>query len=238
MKKIVQIKSALKAKAKKDKAEFLPRFFKCGQGQYGEGDIFMGVMVPDARSVAKKFSDLDFADLQILIKSKIHEERLTALFILVAKYEKIKDNKLKKQCIDFYLKNLKSVNNWDLVDLSCYKVLGDWLINRDRKILYTMAKSNDLWQKRIAMISTFAFIRNSESEDTLKIAKILLSDKHDLIHKAVGWMLREMGKRQPVELKDFLDINATKMPRTMLRYAIEKLSEKDRKMYLAKKFDG
>ncbi len=229
----LKIQNDLKKFARKDKAIFLPRFFKCGKNEYGEGDIFIGVMVPDIRTVAKNNIDLIFTDLKILINSKIHEERLLSLFILVLKYQKSKILTDKKKCIDFYLKNLKGVNNWDLVDLSCYKLLGNWLLDKPRDLLYEFANSDNLWKKRISIVSTYEFIRNGEFDDTIKIAKILLKDNHDLIHKAVGWMLREMGKRDILVLENFLkDENYKKMPRTMLRYAIEKMADDKRRGYL------
>jgi len=231
---LVKLQQELKKYARKDKADFLPRFFKCGKGEYGEGDIFIGVNNPTMRKLAKKFVNLDFKGLGELIKSKIHEQRQIALFILTIKYQKAKNQTEKKICVDFYLKNLSGVNNWDLVDLSCYKLLGDWLLDKPRIILYDLACSDNLWQKRIAIIATYAFIRQNDFKDTIKISKILLSDKHDLIHKAVGWMLREMGKRNLSALEKFLQPVYKKMPRTTLRYAIEKMSDKKRKFYLAK----
>jgi 3-methyladenine DNA glycosylase AlkD len=219
--------------ADKEKAKILQRFFKTGKGEYGEGDIFLGITVPIQREVAKKFLGLRLDDLQKLLDSKIHEERMIALFILVDKYKKA-DASWKKNIFNFYTKNYSRINNWDLVDLSAPNIVGDFLLDRNRKILYAFAKSDNLWKKRIAIISTFAFIRNNEFKDSIKLAEILLNDKHDLIHKAVGWMLREIGKRDKKELIKFLNKNSVKMPRTMLRYSIEKFPEKERKKYLNK----
>jgi len=213
------------------KAKILSGFFKTGKGQYGHGDAFLGVKVPETRIVAKKFNSLNLKDLKKLLYSKIHEERLCALLILVDKYKK-SDSKNKKIIVDFYLNNAKKVNNWDLVDLSADMILGNYLIDKNKSILYKLVKSQNLWEKRISIISTFAFIRNNKFDDTIKISEILLNDKHDLIHKAVGWMLREMGKKDEKELIKFLDKNYRKMPRTMLRYAIERLGEKRKKFYL------
>jgi len=211
-------------------AKILQRFFKTGKGQYGEGDIFLGIKVPLQRKVVKTYYDLPLKDIQKLLDSKIHEHRLCALFILIHQYEKEKE----KEFVDFYLKNAKKVNNWDLVDLSCHKILGDYLLDKDKKILYKLAKSNNLWEKRISIISTFAFIRINKFEDSLKIAEILLNDSHDLIHKAVGWMLREVGKKDQSVEEKFLNKYYKTMPRTMLRYSIERFDDKKRKFYMKK----
>ncbi len=214
-----------------EKAEILSRFFKTGKGEYGEGDIFLGIIVPKQRKVAKKYLNLGLEEIQKLLSSKIHEHRLTSLFILIDKYKK-SDNK--KEIFDFYLKNTKNINNWDLVDLSAGNVLGNYLLEKDKSILYELAKSNNLWERRISIVSTFAFIKNNKFEDTLKISEILLNDKHDLIHKASGWMLREIGKRNQEIEEEFLKKYYKKMPRTMLRYSIEKFDEDKRKFYLKK----
>ncbi len=221
------IKKELNNKASKEKAKILARFFKTGKGEYGEGDFFIGVKVPEQREVAKKFKEASFEDLKVLIKSEVHEYRLTTLLILIFKYKTEK-----KKVFNFYIKNTKQINNWDLVDLSAPNIVGDYLIDKDRDILYDFAKSEDLWKKRIAIISTFTFIRNNDFKDTLKISEILLNDKHDLIHKAVGWMLREIGKRNIKVEKYFLNKYYKKMPRTMLRYAIEKFPEEERRVIL------
>ena len=213
------------------KAKLLAGFFKTGKGEYGEGDIFLGITVPEQRKVAKNFLKLKTSEIQKLLNSKIHEHRLVALLILAERYKR-GDDKEKKEIVKLYLKNTKKINNWDLVDLSSHCILGDYLLDKDRKILYALARSRNLWEKRIAVISTFAFIRVNDFKDSLKISEILINDKHDLIHKAVGWMLREIGKRdQKVEEKFLLRYYKT-MPRTMLRYAIEKFPEKKRQFYL------
>lgn len=211
-------------------AQFLKRFFKTGKGEYAEGDVFAGIKVPVSREIAKKFKDLTLEDLSVLIKSKIHEERLIALLILVDKMKKV-DEKEQEKIYRVYLKNLKYVNNWDLVDLSAHKIIGEHLYDKDRKILFKLAKGN-LWERRIAIISTFNFIKKRDYKTTLRISGMLLKDEHDLIHKAVGWMLREIGKRDLNAIESFLKQHYKTMPRTMLRYAIEKFPEKKRKAYL------
>lgn len=216
-----------------EKAELLQRFFKTGKGQYGEGDIFYGLMVPEQRKIAKKFKQLPLKDIQKLLNSKIHEERLIGLFILVHQYQK-GDWEVRKSIVNFYLKNTKRVNNWDLVDLTAGKILGDYLREKDKVVLYKLAKSTNLWERRISIIATSNFIANNQYEDTLKISKILLNDKHDLIHKAVGWMLREIGKRDQDIEEIFLRRYHKTMPRTMLRYAIERFDEEKRKFYMSK----
>ena len=206
-------------------------FFKTGRGEYGEGDKFLGLKVPLQRKIAMQFSDVDLNDLKQLLQSKVHEDRLISLLILVDKYKKV-DEKGKEKVYKFYLQNRKHINNWDLVDFSAPKVVGSYLLKRDREILYKYAHSNKLWDKRIAMIATSAFIRNNDLYTTLELSDILLYDNHDLIHKAVGWMLREVGKKDMKELEDYLKPRYNKMPRTMLRYAIEKIPEPKRKKYL------
>lgn len=228
---LTQLKKDLLKISNFEKAKNLSWFFKTGKGQYGEGDVFLGISVPDQRIVARKYIDLSLQDLEELLSSKFHEHRLVALIILVNKYKKAKD---KKEITDFYLKNTKKVNNWDLVDSSAGYILGDYLLDKDKKILYKLAISDNIWERRIAIIATQGFIRSHKFEDTLRIAEILLSDKHDLIHKAVGWMLREVGNRDlKTELK-FLDEHYQKMPRTMLRYAIEKFDKDKREFYMKK----
>lgn len=226
-----ELKKDLQNIANSEKAVLLKRFFKTGKGQYGEGDIFLGVMVPETRKIAKKYVDLDLSEIKKSLYSKIHEERLCALLILVSKFEK-GDDKLKKEIFDFYIENAKQANNWDLVDLSSHKIVGEYLLDRNKDILYWLAKSKNLWEKRIAIISTFAFIRKNKFDDTLKIAEILLKDKHDLIHKAVGWALREVGKKNLLEEEKFLKKHYKNMPRTTLRYAIERFSQQKRNSYL------
>jgi len=226
-----QLKKELKNLRNKEKAKILQGFFKTQKGEYGEGDIFLGIVVPEQRKIAKKYKELSLNELQELIYSNIHEYRLISLLILMNKYNKEGN---KKQIFDFYLKNIRNINNWDLVDLSAPNLIGNYLFKRNKSVLYRLAKSDNLWEKRIAIISTFNFIRNNEFDDALKISEILLNDKHDLIHKAVGWMLREIGKRNLKIEEEFLDRHYKQMPRTMLRYAIEKFEEKKRQYYLNK----
>ena len=226
-----KLKKDLNKLKNKEKAKILAGFFKTGKGEYGEGDIFLGIIVPEQLKIAKKYFDLNLNGLNKLIFSKIHEYRLVSLLILINKYNKV-DNKEKKKIFSFYLKNIKYINNWDLVDLSAPNIIGDYLLDKDRKILYKLAKSKNLWEKRISIISTYRFIKENNFNDTLKISEILLNDKHDLIHKAVGWMLREIGKKNQVIEEKFLRKYHKVMPRTMLRYAIEKFDENKRKFYL------
>lgn len=233
MSKLKQIENDLIELKNPTKAKGFYRFFKTGKGEYGEGDEFLGLTVPQQRGIAKKYLHLSLKDLQALLSNKIHEYRLTALIILMHKYKKA-DEKLKKEIFDLYLKNTKNINNWDLIDLSAPSIIGDYLLERNRLILYKLAKSSSLWEKRISILSTFTFIKNKQYEDSLKIAEILLKDSHDLIHKAVGWMLRELGKKDQNLEESFLKKYYQTMPRTMLRYAIEKFDEKKRKFYLGK----
>jgi 3-methyladenine DNA glycosylase AlkD len=226
-----QLLSELKQASDSDRAKNLSWFFKTGKGEYGEGDVFLGITVPILRSISKKYSTLKFQAFQELLNSNIHEYRLSALMILRFKYVK-GDQKTKSEIVIFYLKNTKRINLWDLVDLSSHYILGNYLLTRDRKILYKLAKSNNLWEKRISIISTFAFIHEKQFEDSLKISEILLNDDHDLIHKAVGWVLREVGKKDKKTEVSFLNKHYKTMPRTALRYAIEKFSDKERKFYL------
>lgn len=222
-----------KSLANKENATLLSSFFKTKKGEYGEGDIFLGIIVPIQRSLASKYKDLPLSDVAKLLQSKIHEQRLIALFILRLQYTKA-GVEAKEKIIRAYLRNLKFVNNWDLVDSSAPYLLGEYLKNKNRDLLYKLVESNNLWEKRVAVLSTFAFIKASQFEDGLKIAEILVDDKHDLIQKAVGWMLREIGnKDQEIEIK-FLDKYYKIMPRTMLRYAIEKFDKQLREFYLSK----
>ncbi len=224
------LRTELKSLANPEKAKILQKYFKTGEGEYGKEDIFLGISVPEQRKIAKKFfKDLTLNEIQILLNSKIHEERFTALEILNFKYETSLE---KEKIVKFYLKNTKKINNWDLVDTSAPFILGDYLKGKDKSILYSLARSKNLWAKRIAIISTFAFIKQKQFSDTTKISKILLKDRHDLIHKAVGWMLREIGNRDEKTLEKFLAQNYKKMPRTMLRYAIEKFPKDKRQNYL------
>jgi 3-methyladenine DNA glycosylase AlkD len=225
------IRKKIESEKNPKQAVILQRFFKTGKGEYGEGDVFYGIKVPVQRTIAKMFNDLSLDDLKELIHSKIHEERLIAAFILIDQYKK-GDEKKKKTVFDFYLRNRKGINNWDLVDLSAPKIVGEHLLNKEKDLLYKFARSKDLWEKRIAILSTHTFIREHFFEDTLNISEILLNDKHDLIHKAVGWMLREVGNRDMETEEEFLRKHYKTMPRTMLRYAIEKFPEQKRKAYL------
>jgi len=223
-----QLKQDLNKLEHKEKAKILQRFFKTKKGEYGEGDIFLGLTSQQTTDIAKKYQNITSNELQELINNKIHEYRVCALRILVSQYQKSKNPKI----INFYLKNTKNINNWDLVDLSAPKILGDYLLNKERTTLYQLAKSNNLWENRIAILSTYTFIKNNQFEDTLSISKILLNHKHDLIHKAVGWMLREIGKKDLQILERFLKQHHKQMPRTMLRYTIERFSKAKRKVYL------
>lgn len=231
MQTIDSLKKDLQKLKNPEKAKLLSGFFKTGKGEYGEGDIFLGIMVPQQRQVAKKYPDLILKDLQKLLSSKIYEYRLTALFILTTRYQKAKDQE-KKEVFNFYLKNTKNINSWGLIDVSAPKIVGDYLFKKDRSVLYRLSGSKNWWERRIAILATFFFIRNHQFEDTLKISEILLHDSHDLIHKAVGWMLREVGKKDQKIEEKFLRKHYQQMPRTMLRYAIERFEEKKRKLYL------
>ena len=228
-----QIKKELRALANPKKAKVLAGFFKTGKGEYGEGDIFLGIAVPETRKVAKKFTNLSLADVGKLLHSPVHEERLASLFVLINKYNKGSKTE-KKDIFDFYMQNAKSVNNWDMVDLSAAKIAGNYLLDKDKAVLYRLAKSKSVWERRIAIISTYEFIRNRQFDDTFKIAGLLLNDRHDLIHKAVGWMLREVGKRDQAAEEKFLKEHLRQLPRTTLRYAIERFDEKSRHEYLKK----
>jgi len=237
MTELEKISKELKNLGNKPQAAILQRFFKTAKGQYGEGDIFLGIKVPVSRQVAKKHTDLALKDVSVLLKNKIHEFRLVALLILVEKYQKTDDRKIKAKIVDFYLKHTKHINNWDLVDLSVAKILGDYLLldNKKNEILDKLAASKNLWERRMAMVATYAFIQKGRAEEALALAKKLLKDDQDLMHKAVGWMLREVGKRvDRQKLINFLDKEAKNMPRTALRYAIEHLSPQERENYLKK----
>lgn len=216
--------------------EGLMRFFKTGPGQYGYGDKFLGIKVPVTRGVVKEcWQKVSFDNLEECVTSRYHEVRLAALLTLIEIFSHSKKNpELQKQCVDFYLSHTDRINNWDLVDLSCYPLLGTWLLDKDRTLLYDLARSGKtMWEQRIGMVSTMQFIRHGETDDTYAIADILIGHKHDLIHKAVGWLLREAGKRDTDKLKAWLEPRCHAMPRTMLRYAIEKLPETDRRYFMA-----
>lgn len=228
------VQENLRSAADKKKVEILSRFFKTKKGEYGYGDVFIGVVVPEQRKIAKKFKDLPFKEIEKLLESKIHEERLTALIILVNQY-KTGDEISRAQIFKFYLKNISRVNNWDLVDLSCRDILGEYLVFHpaEQKIIFGLAKSENIWDRRIAIVSSWAFIKRKRFDLTLRLVKMFFNDSHDLMHKASGWMLREIGKQDERILKEFLNKSASKMPRVMLRYAIERFSKKDKKKFLA-----
>ena len=229
--KLQDIRSKLQKLGNKQKAKVLQRFFKTSLGDYGEGDIFLGARVPDIRKLAKEYQEIRIIEVQKLLKSPFHEERLLALLILVIKYSKGNDV-VKKRIYELYLKNTRHINNWDLVDLSAEKIVGDYLMDKSKKSLYNLAKSKSLWERRISIMATFHFIKQNKYFETLIIAEMLLTDKEDLIHKAVGWMLREVGKRHMQTGEKFLNEHYKKMPRAMLRYAIERFPESKRQGYL------
>ena len=222
---ISRIYNALVARSDEEKKIVLPRFFKTGKGQYGEGDKFLGVTVPNIREVAKGFKDVNFDVIKELIHSPWHEMRMCALLILVNNSKK----DVTKDTFDFYLSQTEHINNWDLVDLSAPQIVGQFLLNKDRDILYKLAESDLLWDNRIAIVSTLTFIRNNDLDDTYRLSLKMMYHKHDMIHKAIGWMLREAGKRDAKRLYDFVMANKSIMPRTMLRYSIEKFDIETRK---------
>ena len=217
--------------ANKEIAEHSQRFFKTAKGEYGAGDIFLGIRAPVLRKQVKKYRGISIAEVYKLLHSKFHEERLLAVLMLVQLF-KTADVEEQKQIYDLYLRNTEFINNWDIVDISAGNIVGAYLHQKDKALLYRLVYADNLWERRISIISTFYFIRQNEFDDTLKIAEILLNDKEDLIQKAVGWMLREVGKREIEIEEEFLQEHYMKMPRTMLRYAIEKFPETRRKMYL------
>ncbi|MDD5181947.1 MAG: DNA alkylation repair protein [Candidatus Nanoarchaeia archaeon] len=228
-----QLKKELQKEANPVQAKILQRFFKTGKGEYSEGTIFLGIKTPDVRETAKRYPELDLREIQKLLSTKIFDFKQIALIILTNKFKKV-DEKEKTEIFGFYIKNAEKINSWGLVDISAYPIIGSYLLDKPRDILYQLAHSDNLWKKRIAMIATYAFIRNNQFDDTFKIAEILLKDKHNLIHKAVGWMLREAGKRNLELEEQFLKRYYKSMPRTMLRYAIERFPETKRKFYLKK----
>jgi 3-methyladenine DNA glycosylase AlkD len=225
------VQKRLRSLGSREHAEIAQRFFKTGPGEYGEGDVFVGVRVPELRKLAKAFQELSLAEVGKLIRSKIHEERLLGLLILVRSFPKA-DPKAQERMYDLYMGHLRFINNWDLVDASAEHVVGAFLKDRDRKPLGKLARSKLLWERRVAIMATFHYIKGDEFSETLRIAEMLLSDKEDLIHKAVGWMLREVGKRDLDTEERFLKKNYMDMPRTMLRYAIERFPEPKRQRYL------
>jgi len=227
-----QISKILRELADPAIAKHSQRFFKTGPGDYGEGDKFLGIRVPVLRKQVKKYQDIPLKETTPLLKSEFHEERLVALLLLVRKFS-IGNEQKKAAIYKLYLNNTKYINNWDLVDSSASQIVGTYLEDKDRRPLYNLADSSNLWERRIAIISTLKFIKQDQYKDTLELSRKLLNDKEDLIHKAVGWMLREIGNRDLAVEKAFLKRFYRKMPRTMLRYAIEKSPESERKKYLA-----
>ena len=225
------ITDELQAFSTEEKREVLPRFFKTGKGEYGESDHFLGVAVPDTRTVAKQHKDISLDEIRNLMQSEWHEVRLCALLIMVEKSKK-KDETLRKQLFDLYLSQTSRINNWDLVDLSCRFIVGEFLLDKSRDILYQLAQSPLLWDNRIAIVSTYAFIRKGQLDDTYVLSDLMMKHPHDLMHKAIGWMLREAGKRDPERLYDYVMNHRAEMPRTMLRYAIEKFGPKERSVLM------
>jgi len=231
------VKKALQIHASARDAAFLQRFFKTGPGQYGEGDVFIGVRVPPIRIICRQFQALALDEVQVLLDSEVHEHRMAALLILTLQYAKA-DQTTKQAIYDLYLQNVYAgrVNNWDLVDVTCHAVIGEHLIDRSREVLFELAGNDNLWQRRVAVISCFAFIARDDASTSLKLAEVLLHDTEDLIQKAVGWSLREVGKRVDRQLLlDFLDVHAHEMPRTMLRYSLEHLSPEQKQHYMTLK---
>jgi 3-methyladenine DNA glycosylase AlkD len=231
MSEVDELKKDLRAKGTSARAQTSAWFFKTGPGQYGEGDIFIGVTVPEQHKIARQYRDLSLDNFEKLLRSPEHEFRLTALFILVDRYRR-GDSKIQKECFDIYLRNTTWINSWDLVDASASYIVGHFLETKSKAVLRKLAKSPSLWERRVAIVATYHFIKQGQFEDALRIAEILLHDTHDLIHKAVGWMLREIGNRSLVAEEQFLQVHAATMPRTMLRYAIEKFPYEKRMMYL------
>lgn len=229
-----KIKQDLHSRRNSEKAIQLQRFFKTGKGEYGEGDIFIGVIMPEIRKVAKNyFREIGVKQIEELLQSKLHEERMLALVMLTEKYKRSKKDKLMRRIIfETYLKNTHKINNWDLVDVTCQHIVGDFCLKDGTEILKFLARSKNLWERRIAMVASGRFIKENKLGETLAIAEMLLNDEHDLMHKAVGWMLREVGKKNEEVLEIFLKPRYNKMPRTMLRYAIEKFPEDERKKWL------
>ena len=228
---VQNIQRKLQELGSREKAKVLQRFFRTGPGEYCEGDVFVRVKVPELRKLAKEYQKITVKEVKQLLKSAIHEERLLALFILVRKYSKGNEAE-KKRIYELYLKNTQFINSWDLVDISAHHIIGAFLVDKSKEPLYSLAKSMNLWERRISIISTFYFIKHDKYAETIKISEILLTDEQDLIHKAVGWMLREIGKRHLPTEEKFLRKHYKIMPRTMLRYAIEKFPEDKRQRYL------
>jgi 3-methyladenine DNA glycosylase AlkD len=233
MSSLQKLQKEIRSHSNPEKAKLLMRFFKTGKGEYAEGDVFLGIMVPEQRVIAKKFPELSLVDVEKLFHSKYHEERLIALFVLIRHFEK-GDEGIRKKIFSLYLANTGHINNWDLIDLSAPKIVGEFLYQKGKGIavLRKLANSQDLWERRIAVLATFQYIKYNSFKESLEIAELLLHDRHDLIHKSVGWMLREVGKRNQSVEEEFLQKHASEMPRTMLRYAIERFPEEKRKDYL------
>lgn len=229
---VEKILTRLKRAGNKETATHSQRFFKTGKGEYGEGDIFLGIRVPVVRKFVKEYKTLSLDDVLTIFKSSYHEVRLFAALLMVTKYKASKDEREKKSIYKAYMGNTKYINNWDIIDTSAEHIVGAYLFERSRKPLFKFAKSATLWERRISILSTFYFIRREDFSDTLAISEILLNDKEDLIHKAVGWMLREVGNRDYKTEEKFLKKHYRKMPRTMLRYAIERFPEKERLAFL------
>ena len=230
-----QVVKEIQALSNRGRAHDLQKFFQTAPGQYGEGDVFLGLTVPQVRMVAKEYKAISLDEIDLLVRSKFHEVRLCGLVILTLQYKAAKERKTKKKLFDLYMKAMTDgyINNWDLVDVTA-PIIGEYLIDSDDPyvLLYKLAKSKSLWQRRVSMVFTFAFIRSGDIEPTFEMAEKLLHDKHDLIHKAVGWALREAGKLNGIALRNFLAAHSHEMPRTMLRYSIEKFSERERKKWL------
>lgn len=228
------VMSAVDAVGNPTDAEFLQRFFKTGKGEYAEGDIFVGARVPHIRKIARQNKNLSLDEVQKILDSPVHEHRMCALLIMVLR-AKSASGELLEELYAMYLRNTKQINNWDLVDVTCRDIVGKYLSDRSRRPLYKLVESSNLWERRIAIVSTWWFIREGDLEDTFALSEKLLHDKQDLLHKAVGWMLREAGKKDEARLKSFLDKHAHQMPRTMLRYSLEKLHPEDRQHYMQQK---
>lgn len=230
---MIPLQKEIRSHANAEKAKTVASFFKTGKGQYGEGDVFLGLTVPQSRSIARGYVDLPSHQIEVLLASKYHEERLIALLILVEQFQSGNDA-TRRSIFDFYLAHLDRINNWDLVDLSADKIVGMYLFKRGKKIPQNLIRSNVLWERRVAMVATFAFIKCGDASESLRVAQSLLGDREDLMHKASGWMLREVGKRvSREELHMFLEKHAAVMPRTMLRYAIEHFPSEERKKWLS-----
>ncbi len=233
---LAALKSELIELANPEKAEGFKRFFKCAPGEYGEGDLFVGISVPHLRKLARKYKNLNLREIEILLHSKEHEYRALALFILVLQYEFAAKKKLveeQEKIVQLYLQNISWINNWDLVDCSARQILGHWLYGKDTTLIFELAHSKVIWERRVAIIACMYFVWQREYKVFLELALALLSDRHDLIQKALGWVLREMGKRDETVLCNFLNEHAKQIGRTCLRYAIERLSEEKRKFYLS-----